>query len=286
MNSEKPHLQELANKTVSYRRFGSGKRKILFFHGFPGSSAQIEPLLPFIEAMELEVVCMDRPGYGQTEPHGSRQLESVTKLSRGLTEKFGWKSCELMSVSGGTPFLFSFAKEYPDFVSRINIVSGLGPVGTSQFRNFLDPKAKIALRLLPLLPGWLLRQIPGAASDEKKTSRSSVIGFFLPSSSEDIRVLENSVSLKTLQKSLQEAFQQDGLGPKNDSKAFLSDWNLELPKFKGTIDIWHGGQDRILPVSMAHSMAKNLKNSRLHISPEEGHFSLAFKRISQILEQK
>ena len=56
----------LGARTVSYRLRGSGSRRVLFFHGFFGSSAQIDFFDSVLADLDLQVLALDRPGYGES----------------------------------------------------------------------------------------------------------------------------------------------------------------------------------------------------------------------------
>ncbi|MBL7556440.1 MAG: alpha/beta hydrolase [Bdellovibrionaceae bacterium] len=97
-------LAETSHGKVSYRRLGNGPRKILFFHGFPGSSKQIDIFKNEVEKLGLDVLCFDRPGYYHTEIKTSDTLSVTTDIAMELVSMLGWTDFEIVTVSGGTPF--------------------------------------------------------------------------------------------------------------------------------------------------------------------------------------
>ena len=276
-------ILKVDGKTLSFRRFGNGKRKILFFHGFPGSSAQSIPFRAFAESFDFEVISVDRPGYNQSELTHRGQFEQATMATWGLLKIFGWTSCEVISVSGGTPFLFSFVQAFPDFVSRISIISGLAPLVTNDFQDLIGYKTIIILRLLPNIPGAMMKRILPKSEANQAPQRAGLIQKLLPSSAADRIALQKPFIQNMLGQSLREAFLQDGIGPRRDAKVYLTPWSLKVSNFKGPIDIWHGSEDLVLPPPIAKRMAKSLMDSRLHIIEGEGHYSLAIDYIEEIL---
>jgi len=68
MNLAPAQTSFITGTSVSYRRLGSGSRKVLFFHGFPGSSAQVEPFRSFVDSLDLDIVYVDWPGYHLSLP--------------------------------------------------------------------------------------------------------------------------------------------------------------------------------------------------------------------------
>jgi pimeloyl-ACP methyl ester carboxylesterase len=284
MNSNSAEIKQINGKNISFRRIGSGKRKILFFHGFPGSSSQIEPFREHAAAFDLDVVCVDRPGYHKTELTEGQQFSQATQTMKSLLDSFGWQSCEVMSVSGGTPFIFAFTQVFPQFVSRFTIVSGLGPIGNKEFQQFLSWKARFTLNLLPKLPGSIFARILPKYSATPAEPKFNIIRYLLPGSIADAKVMQEQRIQEILGRAIHEAFMQNGTGPKRDAAAYLKPWSLTLNGYSGPIHIWHGDEDRILPLGMAQQMAKLIPNAQLHVLNNEGHYSLIIKRTANILQ--
>lgn len=281
-----PQTVLINNRPVSFRRLGRGRRKILFFHGFPGSSVQIDLFASHIAAHDLEVVCVDRPGYNQSRRHQGGQRDQATLAAWCLVKSFGWDHAELISVSGGTPFLFSFLQTHPDFIKAVTVISGLAPVARPEFKALLSPRAWLALQALPRLPGALLQSLfPQKASRRIQfKSPLNLLRYFLPASEEDLKVILNSQTQAALGQALHEAFLQGGRGPKEDAKEYTKAWSLDLGSFTGSVHIWHGMEDRILVPQMAELMSQSLPGSHLHLLPREGHYSLPISHLHEILQ--
>lgn len=278
-----PQVLKFDQDQVSFRKIGNGSRKILFFHGFPGSSAQAEVFLAQAAAFDLEVICIDRPGYNQSIASGENQFQRANHLIQNLLNHFGWTVCEVMSISGGTPFLFSFVQHGSHEISKVCIVSGLGPIATAKFRKILKPKMKWTLWALPFIPEALITQIMPKPKKKISASQYNFIRYFMPASPADQKAIQNLLAQTVLSTAIQEAFVQKGIGPKQDAKMYLTPWSLHLGSYQGPIHIWHGLEDRILPAQMAEQMQSSIPRSELHLIPGEGHYSLAINFIQNIL---
>ncbi|MCK6599115.1 MAG: alpha/beta hydrolase [Bdellovibrionaceae bacterium] len=266
---------QIHDRRISYRRLGQGSRKILFFHGFPGSSAQALPFQKYLDEFDLEVVCIDRPGYSQTVLGLIEPFEQATEDIFLLLNELKWKNFEAVSVSGGTPYLFSILKKYSSLVHRVSIISGLGPIAQPDFREILPSTSLLSLFLLPLTPEILFQWL---------TKKPKLIRLFLKPAPSDLAVLKKIENVKILETALHEAFMQNGVGPKQDAKAFLSPWTIDSRIYPNDFQIWHGQEDQIIPVKMAKKLAKTIPQAKLNIIPNEGHYSLAFNFIDNILK--
>ena len=270
--------------SISFRKIGKGPRRILFFHGFPGSSIQLEAFRPLLESKNLQVICVDRPGYNGTEVINDQQFAWTKQTVRIILQKFEWSQFEVVSVSGGTPFLFDFVRSYSEMVSHVTIISGLGPIGRQEYRKLLGWRMNFAIPLVLKIPGhWLRRMIVKSAIQVKKAEQWNLFRFFMPISMADEVVMRNLQTKNTMMQSLMEALQQNGLGPKRDLEAYLQFKDISLGKYSGNIKIWHGTEDRILPPKMAKMIAEELPSAQLNIIPNEGHYSLIIDRIAEII---
>ena len=207
---------------VSYRTLGNGSRKILFYHGFPGSSAQIEIFKSEVNNLDLEVLCFDRPGYNETSINTSDAIAGTKQLTKELILKMGWTTFEVVTVSGGTPFGISYAIENADKIESIRIICGLGNFNTPGIQTIFSKPSLFALRLLPYISGRLIQKILSAGPSKKRTigRRNFILAFFLPASRPDLELFKRPHVALALNLALTEALKQNSLGPKQDARAF------------------------------------------------------------------
>ncbi len=235
-----------------------------------------------LENFDLEVVCIDRPGYNETEVRLNNQFHQVTEDALAVIRHLGWSSCEVWSVSGGTPFLFTFAQTHPEVITRLTVISGLGPVARREYANGVNRQSKIALSLLPFIPGTVFRQVI-PKKQMGRGSRWNPLVYFLPLSTPDRDAVQDLAVQNVLWVAFTEAFRQEGAGPRRDARAYMLKWSTEVPQYRGPVAIWHGLEDRILAPEMAKGFSRSLPQSKLFLVPNEGHYSLATKRIEEIL---
>jgi pimeloyl-ACP methyl ester carboxylesterase len=60
---------------------------------------------------------------------------------------------------------------------------------------------------------------------------------------------------------------------------------ISISRYKQCVDIWHGDEDNIVPLSHSEYIHKHLPNSRLTIVPGEAHFSLPIHQAENILQE-
>ncbi len=284
-------VTQLGTQRISYRRSGAGTRRILFFHGFPGSSAQIGLFDSRLEPDGLDVLCLDRPGYGRSTPGASHveQLAQGVLQCRGLLDELGWDRFEIVAASGGAPLGISVAHTLGARVIRTTIACGLGQVCDPKLERLLAPKLRAALALLPALPARIVRVLePGSYSrSEAGTAalRARLMRLFFTASRPDQDVLAAPDVIETLLAAQAEAWQQGGLGPQADARSYRAPWGWELGEFKGRIRFFHGEDDQVIPPGMSRLMAERIPGAECTVVKGEGHFSLPLRRLPLLLSQ-
>jgi hypothetical protein len=265
---------------VSYRKLGHGKRKILFFHGFPGSSRQIDIFNSELQSQDLEVLCFDRPGYHHTQIKTADSLNVTIKIAMELVSTLSWTKFDVVTVSGGTPFGIGLALQYPESVSAVRVISGLGDLSLPSVRKNFPILSVFGLRVLPIVPSQIIRN----ALHINPGKRNPVIDFFLPPSKADFELTNNKEVRDSLNQSLSEALEQGFLGPKQDSPVFLSNWSEGAAHLKAPIHFWHGDLDNVISKKVSESMAPLFPNGKMTLVKNHGHLSLPITWIEQILK--
>lgn len=273
-------IADTSQGRVSYRKLGHGKRKILFFHGFPGSSRQIDIFNSELQSQDLEVLCFDRPGYHHTQIKTADSLNVTLKIAMELVSTLSWNKFEVVTVSGGTPFGIALALQNPDLVIAIRVISGLGDLSRPSVRKYFPALSIYGLKVLPVVPTRLIRN----ALHINPGKRNPVIDFFLPPSKADLELAKNKEVRDSLNQSLSEALEQGFLGPKQDSPVFLANWSAGAAALKAPIHFWHGDLDNVISNKISESMAPLFPKGKMTLVKNHGHLSLPITLIGQILK--
>ena len=116
--------------TIRGQRWGrEGKAKVLCLHGWLDNSASFQPMMPYIDDMEM--IAIDLPGHGKSDHFpGSQayQMFDYVKSVFALTEALGWKRFNLLSHSLGACISVLMAGAFPERVLAMTLIEGLGPM--------------------------------------------------------------------------------------------------------------------------------------------------------------
>ena len=63
-------------------------------------------------------------------------------------------------------------------------------------------------------------------------------------------------------------------GMRGDDQAFVHPWGFDLATIPGPLRIYHGRQDRFVPVSHGEWLAAQIPAAEAHISEDDGHLTL------------
>ena len=69
----------------------------------------------------------------------------------------------------------------------------------------------------------------------------------------------------------------------DDDRAILGDWGFDLTGVGAPLSLWHGGQDRFVPIAHGEWLAAHL-HADAHLRPEHGHISLSVSSYGEILD--
>jgi pimeloyl-ACP methyl ester carboxylesterase len=108
---------------------GTAERAVFWQHGTPSTGAPPEPLFAAAAERGIRWVSHDRPGYGGSTPHPSRDVTSVAADVASIADALGIDRFAVMGDSGGGPHALACAAVLPGRVLATVCVSGPAPFG-------------------------------------------------------------------------------------------------------------------------------------------------------------
>jgi pimeloyl-ACP methyl ester carboxylesterase len=69
-----------------------------------------------------------------------------------------------------------------------------------------------------------------------------------------------------------------------DGLLYALPWGFPLEHIRIPISLWHGEKDVVVPPTMGRFLAKTIPNCQATFCPDDGHFSLPFGRLREILK--
>jgi pimeloyl-ACP methyl ester carboxylesterase len=258
--------------------------KVVFYsHGFPACRLEASIAHGVARDLGLTVVALDRPGFGGSDWYKERRIEDWSEDVRLVADALGVSSFGVLGVSGGTPTAVATAALLSDRVSRLAVVSGMGPTHEPGALDGMHWVNKGILRAGQRFEGigqltvgaiaTLWRTVPGAA----EVWFSSV----LPAA--DRPIVARSEVRVVLARNVKESLRPGVRGVMTEFNLLLSDWRGLPPKVTAPTTIWHGDEDTYVPISMAKILHKMIPQSRFEQVKGGGHFMIV-DRLRPVLE--
>ena len=228
-------------------------------HGTGSSRLELGIHDDALAALSVRVIAPDRPGYGLST--GGTHPRSVADWADDVVWLMDYLDLESFAVSGysgGGPHALAVAAvptvgaRVSHVLLRASLAPGQGP------RDEHDREIREQAQQLSWeeFQGWFE---PG---DE---------GEFAPA---DIEALSDAAYAEAALATLGEGARQGSPGIAGDFWAFESPWGFEWSAVNQPVDIWHGNEDRAVPVSHAHALCDLLAHARVRVLAGDGHISI------------
>jgi pimeloyl-ACP methyl ester carboxylesterase len=264
-------------RRLGYIKIGNGA-PVIYFHGTASSRLEVMLLKSLSETAQLQLVSIDRPGYGLSTYKPRKSLQDFNEDINCLADFLGLDQFAVLGWSGGGVFALSYCTCNPERVTKAVIVGTPSlPFDVSTAHNL--PLARYIMKL-PYVGELVMRQLSRqllkvngdtAAFLSTRQGKQLLNG----ASQGDLTFFNDPQWIRQMYQSMVEAFHQGNFGVKavvEEHQLFIKPWALPFSAFdSGKLWIWHGAQDLTCRVSNAYVNAKALPNSSLEIFPESGH---------------
>ena len=104
----------------------------------------------------------------------------------------------------------------------------------------------------------------------------------LPKSDSKLFTIDRGIRLM---ENFKESIKHGTTGVHRDANLYSKDWGFKLKNIKKKIFIWHGDKDLTVPIITNKYYKKKLKNKEMFIKSNEGHFSICYNFMNDIVLQ-
>ena len=271
-------------RMLGYAEFGDPQgRPVLFFHGFPASRLEATLAEPVAAALDVRLIAIDRPGFGLSDFKAGRTLGDWPDDVVELADALGLKRFAVVGVSGGGPYAAACAALIPQRLSAAGIVCGLGPLGTEERTRgilWLGRIVRFLLRHVPRLARRFCRVVARVMGHNPERGVALMARL---AREPDRRILAQDHVRQAIARAHCEAVRTGPAGIAWELQLYSSTWDFRLEDITIAVDLWHGGRDRVVPVSMGRHQAAVIPSCRARFYPDAGHLSLPVEHLEEIL---
>ncbi|KAI4368709.1 hypothetical protein MLD38_017236 [Melastoma candidum] len=292
-----PRVKLSDGRCLAYREVGvprgEAKHKIVVVHGFSSSKDLNLPIdQELVDELKLYVLHYDRAGYGESDPKSPRTVRDEATDIQELADllELGSKFYVIGISMGGYP-AWSCLKYIPH---RLNGVALVAPFVHYWWPDFPSGLMRKSFGKLPMPDQWTFRighyapwLIYWWMTQKLFTSLSIMSGDMNLFSRKDLDILKNrgdSINLRPEKITQQGAF----VSLHQDFITGYSRWGfgpLELenpfPNGEGSVHIWQGFEDRIIPYEVNRYIADKLPWVRYHEVADGGHLCVFEKDVCE-----
>jgi len=250
-------------RQLGYLIVGVGKP---VFWLMPGSRVQALCLKGTASCKHLQIISVDRPGFGLSTYAPNRRISDFAADLSYLSDHLGIDKFILAGWCTGGPYVITCAALLRERVTRALDVGGPSlPIDTSDW----GVRRRIACKVptVPIVGTWSTNIF--VKSQKRMFMRALMEGyvdFGITSSSENVDILiRGGIEMyhqgsDTIRASTQQI------------RLFMKGWEVDLSQIpSGLVHIWHGATDDIIPVSNSYKNSKAIPGAQLRIFKNEGH---------------
>ena len=281
---EKKSLIKLRNgNRIGYAIYGNKKNfPIFYFHGWPGSRFELKNIP--LKKKKCFIIALERPGYGISDPISKFKILDWPKIVLEVANKLKIKKFSIIGVSGGAPFALACANTIKNKrLKSIAIVCALAP---SKAKGMNKGRVGMLLNLgrKPFI-SWLIfnflrmRLLNGNLEKSFNKWKNKIS---LPEIDLKLFTIDRG---KRLMENFKEAVKHGTTGVHRDANLYSNYWGFKLKNIKKKIFVWHGDKDLTVPIITNKYYKKKLKNKEIFIKPNEGHFSICYNFMNDIIQQ-
>jgi pimeloyl-ACP methyl ester carboxylesterase len=233
-------IQYNKGHTQAYAEYGEKKGyPLLVQHGLIASISD-DHLFDCLIKAGIRVICMARPGYGESSPYPMSQLAEWGEIVSILADELNLSQFDLLGLSSGAPYSYAIGYKLPDKVRNIFILSGI--------------PALYDERVLAVWPHPVNKDASIAELEQLAKEL-----FFSNLSPEAL-----------LQNDIQDSMRHNCFGLALDFKLRCNHWGFVLSEVEEKVYLQHSRTDNF---AAAEITANLLPNCRLEIRESGEHFS-------------
>jgi len=257
---------------------------IFHFHGSGSSRLEVKLLAAAATAQGVRLIGLDRPGVGRSDPKPGSQLLDWPDDVGEVADQLGIERFAIEGLSAGGPYAMACAYKIPQRLTACGLISTVSPpdlmrkAGTASMRAMWWIGARVPH--LVLLYARLVQRMTGsdAASIEKYLVR-----YAAQLGAADRQFVSNPETRGLLAQVMAESFRQGGEGNLEVVLAEGRPWGFQPEQITfEKLYIWHGEQDRLMPVATVRLLVQALPHCTATFYPDQGHFSTVVNHAQDI----
>ena len=248
---------------------------VLHNHGGPSSRLEARLLADAASTNKLRLVCVDRPGMGQSSPQKARSYTGWADDLTKVADALGYREFGVTGWSEGGPWALA-AAAYID-PTRLRHVSSIAP---GSYGAFGDNSAALYLSKIDALGGSLalhfkpgFRLMYASLGLTAKHFRKGFVKQIRNSVSDyDRQILLDPDVATGFADSCAECFAHGSDGLARDAELLYRRWAFDVAEIERPVHMWQGLDDRLVDDPINKAVADAMPGAVWHPVEGAGHF--------------
>jgi pimeloyl-ACP methyl ester carboxylesterase len=197
--------------------------------------------------------------------------------------KLGFSRFSVAGASGGGPYALACAWRLPSRVSRVAVISGVGPYQVRGITRGMRWQNRVGFQFgsrWPALAAVLMRSMHRSVIDRPERTIDALARAM---SSADAAIVRRPEVRDLLIADLVEAFRQGIDGATHDMVLLGRPWGFSLRDIEPEVYLWQGEADTLVPPAMGRYLAAQIPRCHARMLPGEGHL-LIIDRMPDLIE--
>ncbi|XP_049379969.1 uncharacterized protein LOC125844692 isoform X1 [Solanum stenotomum] len=294
-----PRIKLRDGRHLAYKEHGvpkeTAKYKVVYAHSF--GSTRYESAIASLETLEelgAYVVSFDRPGYGESDPHPKRTIQTTALDMEELADQLGLgPKFYVMGYSMGGHSVWGCLEYIPNRLAGAALVAPVVNYWWPSFPanlstegyNLQLPQDQWALRVAHYAP-WLVYWW----NTQKWFPYNSVLSGKLKMSPPDLEVVSRSAKHANEMQKLKEYAVKQGVFESlhRDMMVGFGKWDFDPMDLKnlfsnGSVHLWHGDEDWVVPVILQRYVVERLPWINYHEIPNVGHLVMHDPAMKEVI---
>lgn len=249
---------------------------VIFHHGTPMCGRLPAHEVEDAAAHGLRLISFDRPGYGGSTRHAGMNVGASALNTRAVADHFELGLFATFGASGGGPHALAAAALMPDRVVAAAIVAGDAPFDAEGL-DWMEGMGELNAVELDLIRqgsdvyfAYLREQAEELAQSTPDDLGAAMASLLSPV---DRAALTDEVAAY-LHATMREAIAPGVEGWGDESLAIYLPWGFDVASIDVPVRIWHGSDDRFVPVGHGRWLASHIPGSEFDVRDGQGHVSL------------
>ncbi len=258
---------------------------ILHCHGSGSSRLEVSLVAEAATAQGVRLIGLDRPGVGRSDPKAGYRLLDWPDDVAEVADQLGIEQFAVVGVSAGGPYALTCTYKLPHRLTACGLVSTVSPgdlirkVGTRGMRAIWSIGTHF-----PWLLQLYARLVNRMMGSDEASIEKYLVRYGPGLGTADQKLLSNPEIRELLVRAMAESFRQGGEGNLEVVLAEVRPWGFQIEQIAcEKLFVWHGEQDRIMPIAPVRKLAQALPHCTATFYPDEGHFSTVANHAHDIL---